>query len=83
MNKDLLRSVIVAHGDNMGKLAEAMGMQQSALSNRINGLVEFRQSEINFIRHRYNLTPEQMQDIFFCGSGVFIRHYRRQRRVLT
>ncbi len=66
MNKDLLRSVIVAHGDNMGKLAEAMGMQQSALSNRVNGLVEFRQGEINFIRHRYNLTPEQMQDIFFA-----------------
>jgi len=66
MNKDLLRSVIFAHGDNMGKLAEAMGMQQSALSNRVNGVVEFRQGEINFIKHRYNLTPEQTEDIFFA-----------------
>ena len=65
MNSALLKAVMIQNGDNQTRLAEAMGLPQSAISLRINGLVEFKQSEINFIRKRYNLTDEQTILIFF------------------
>lgn len=65
MDRDLLRSVVVRNGDNMTKLADAMGLAQSALSNRVHGKVEFRQNEMNFIRQRYRLSAEETERIFF------------------
>lgn len=65
MNKDLLRSVMIKNGDTMAKLAEAMGLPISALSQRINGHIEFRRNEILFIKYRYNLTSEEVDMIFF------------------
>ena len=68
MNRTLLHSIIIAHGDTLGKLADAMGLPQSALSNRMNGKVEFRQNEMNLIKCRYELTPQQMEQIFFADE---------------
>ena len=65
MNTNALKAVIVRNGDTQGKLAEAMGMQQSALNNRINGKIEFRRNEINFIKERYKLSMKEVDDIFF------------------
>ena len=65
MNSNLLKSVIVKHGDTQEKLAEAMGLSVSALNLRINGHIEFRRNEINYIKQRYDLTPAEVDEIFF------------------
>ncbi|MBO7710741.1 MAG: DUF739 family protein [Lachnospiraceae bacterium] len=65
MNSNLLKSMIVKNGDTQEKLAEAMGMAVSALNLRINGRIEFRRNEINFIKHRYKLSSEELDEIFF------------------
>ena len=65
MNSNMLKSVIVKNGDTQAKLAEAMGIQVSALNQRINGQIEFRRNEINFIKNRYKLSADEVDVIFF------------------
>ena len=65
MNTAMLKAVMVQNGDTQTKLAKEMNMVQSALSARINGHVEMRQNEMNFIRKRYNLSDEMTALIFF------------------
>ena len=68
MNKSLFKSVIVRNDDTQDALAEALRIPRSSLSNRINGKVDFRLSEINCIRKRYKLTAKETEDIFFDSS---------------
>ena len=65
MNCNLLKATIVKNGDTQEKLAKDMGLPTSALNMRINGKIEFRRSEINKIRKRYSLSPEETILIFF------------------
>ena len=67
MNKNLLRSIMVLHDDTNAKLAEYLGISENRLSAKINEWkgAEFTQSEIRKIKERYNLTPAQVNDIFF------------------
>ena len=65
MNTKELRALIVRNGDTQSVLADAMGLPVSALNQRINGKIEFRRNEINFIKKRYNLTPAETDTIFF------------------
>lgn len=65
MNSNLLKATIVKNGDTQEKLAEAMGLQTSGLNLRINGKMEFRRNEINFIKQRYALSSEEIDSIFF------------------
>lgn len=67
MNKELLRSIMVLHGDTIKKLANYLGITETSVSNKINeNGTEFKQSEIRLIRDRYNLTSEQVDLIFFA-----------------
>lgn len=66
MNTVLFKIQMTKNHDNQTKLAEDMGLAQSALSMRINGKIGFRQNEINFIRKRYNLSDQETVDIFFA-----------------
>ena len=66
MNKKALLSKMVLYGDNGGTLSEALGISRSTFSVKINESgAEFTQSEIMVIKERYNLTPEEVMDIFF------------------
>lgn len=68
MNKDLLRSVMVLHGDTNKSLAAFLGITEQSVSNKINeNGTEFRQGEIGRIKTRYNLTSEQVDLIFFAN----------------
>lgn len=68
MNKDLLRSVMVLHGDTNRSLAAFLGISEQSVSNKINeNGTEFRQGEIAQIKARYKLTSEQVDLIFFTG----------------
>ena len=67
MNKNLLKSVIMAYGDTQTSLAAALGLSLSSLNAKINGKrAEFRQSEIDAIKARYSLSAEEVTAIFFC-----------------
>lgn len=71
MNKDLLRSVMVLHGDTNKTLAAYLGISEQSLSNKINeNGTEFKKGEILKIKMRYNLTSEQVDLIFFYRLSV-------------
>lgn len=67
MNKNLLRSKMMMHGDIDGDLANVIGVSRASFSAKINECRgrEFTQGEIAKIIKRYNLTPEETHGIFF------------------
>ena len=67
MKKELLRSIMVLHGDTNKDLADYLGITEQSISNKINeNGTEFKQGEIRLIRSRYNLTSDQVDLIFFA-----------------
>ena len=67
MNKELLRSVMVLHGDTNKTLANYLGISEQSLCNKINeNGTEFKKGEIMKIKVRYNLTCDQIDRIFFA-----------------
>lgn len=67
MKKELLRSIMVLHGDTNKDLADYLGISEQSVSNKINeNGTEFKQGEIKRIRIRYNLSSDQIDDIFFA-----------------
>lgn len=71
MNPNKLRAVMALHGDNGNILSKVLEISPQAFSAKLNGRNgrEFTQSEIQAIKERYNLTAEDVDDIFF-GSVV-------------
>ena len=68
MNKNKLVSKMKWFGDRNEDLAEAIGISQQRFSAKLNGTngAEFTMSEIRAIKIRYNLTAEEVDEIFFC-----------------
>ena len=67
MNKELLRSIMVLHGDTNKTLADYLGITEQSLCNKINeNGTEFKQGEIKRIKVRYNLSADQVDLIFFA-----------------
>lgn len=66
MNKKELRAYMARHGDTCQSLAEALGLSTSTFSDKINGHSCFRQTEIQIIIDRYELTAEEVMRIFFA-----------------
>ena len=67
MNKELLRSIMVLHGDTNKDLAVLLEISEQSVSGKINEKgTEFKQGEIAKIRDRNNLTPKQVESIFFA-----------------
>lgn len=67
MNTNMLKSVLVRHGDNVAALAEKMGLSQAALYRRINGETQFTAGEIRSFKNIYELTGDEIDDIFFAN----------------
>ncbi len=58
--------MIKIHDGSQSVLSDAMGLSLSRLNAKINETgAEFSQSEIVFIRDRYNLSTSEVTDIFF------------------
>lgn len=67
MKKELLRSIMVLHGDTNKDLADFLGISEQSVSNKINeNGTEFKQGEITRIKSKYDLTSEQVDSIFFA-----------------
>lgn len=69
MNKPLLASFMAKNQDTQETLANAMGISLSRLNAKINERdgAAFTQSEIQFIIDRYELTDEDVMQVFFCS----------------
>ncbi|HHX62491.1 MAG TPA: XRE family transcriptional regulator [Epulopiscium sp.] len=66
MNTKKLKSIMALHGDTGGMLAKAINLSHTRFSAKLNDKnAEFTQSEMQTIKDRYNLTPEEVDDIFF------------------
>lgn len=67
MNKELLRSIMALHGETNKDLAELLDITEQSVSAKINeNGSEFKQGEMAKIRKHYQLTPEQVDAIFFA-----------------
>lgn len=67
MNKNKLKSVMVLHGDKNDDLAQALGISSQRFSAKINERdgAQFNQGEILLIKEKYELTAEEVDEIFF------------------
>ena len=68
MNKALLRSIMVLHGETNKDLAEVLGLTEQSVCAKINENKgsEFKQGEIAKIKEHYNLSAEEVINIFFA-----------------
>lgn len=64
MNTAKLKSIMVLHGDTNLTLAEAISVSPQTVSAKINGKATFDQDEIAKIKKRYDLTPDEVDEIF-------------------
>jgi len=60
-----LKQVLERFGHTQNDLAELLGITYQSLSIKMNGHKDFKQSEIFKIIHYYNLTADEVMDIFF------------------
>ena len=67
MKKNLLEAKMKVHGDIQVALAKYIGITVQSFNRKLNGTdgAEFTQGEIKKIIERYNLTPEEVVEIFF------------------
>ena len=66
MNSQMLRSIMILHGDTNKDLAKLIGKTEQSVSNKMNEKgTEFTQGEIAKIKAKYNLTAEEVEAIFF------------------
>lgn len=72
MNKLLLKSIMVLNGDTVSELAKDLDISTQSVYNKMNEYQageyksEFTQGEIAFIANRYNMTAEQIKEVFFA-----------------
>lgn len=67
MNKAKLKSVMALRGFTQSQLAEKLGISEQRLSAKINGKcgAEFNQGEISKIKRIFDLSSDDVDDIFF------------------
>ena len=67
MNKQLLMSVLAKHGHKQKNLAELLSLSLSRTNAKINETdgAQFNQNEIAAIKSSYQLTAQEVDEIFF------------------
>lgn len=65
INERLFKSKMKLYGDTQESLAEHLGIAFTTLNRKIRGGGDFVQSEIKCIALKYELTPEELKEIFF------------------
>lgn len=64
MDKKLFESKRTLFGDTQESLAAYLGKTVQTVNAKINGNGTWDQDEIRMIKNRYQLTPEEVTDIF-------------------
>ena len=65
MNTNLLKAKMKLNDDTQQELADYLGIVISTVSFKISGKQPFNADEIRKIKIRYNLTAEEIDEIFF------------------
>lgn len=67
MDKRKLKSIMTYNCDTQADLAKYLGISNQTFSRKINekGGSEFGSTEIRLIKSKYNLYPEEIDEIFF------------------
>lgn len=63
-----LRSAMIRKGYTFETLADAIGISRQSMSYKANNIREFKASEIANIVNAIELTPEEVQSIFFTNT---------------
>lgn len=67
MNKKLLESAMKKYGDTQETLANFLRLTRGSVNKKINETkASFTQPEIRLIKERYNLSAQEIDEIFFC-----------------
>lgn len=77
-DKEKLKESMVAHGDTNKDLAASLGMTASNFSTIWNGRQPFQRKHIVRIAVRYNLSPQEVWDIFFSAEAELIKKETRE-----
>lgn len=74
MNKNHFKSIMILNGDTQKTIADALNVSEQTVGDKVNGISEFKQSEIKMLIDRWKLSPEQVDEIFFSGEhkGVIL-----------
>lgn len=64
-----IKKIIRMKGFTLDTLSKKIGISRTSLSYKINNIVEFNAQEIKHIQKILELSNEQRDHIFFCGSG--------------
>lgn len=64
-----IKKIIRMKGFTLDTLSKKIGISRTSLSYKINNIVEFNAQEIKHIQKILELSNEQRDQIFFCGSG--------------
>ena len=69
MNKNMLVGIMKMHGDTQAVLASEIGISTQSFNAKINEKrgTEFRRSEIQKIKERYDLDDAMIGEIFFSS----------------
>lgn len=69
-NSNLLKAKMIAFGDEhfTNVLSDVLNISRTTASRKLNGLLDFTQSEINKLKSRYNLSAEDIDQIFYEGE---------------
>lgn len=68
VKKNLLEAKMKIYGDTQKDLAEVIGISLQTFNLKLNGKSEFTRDEIQKIKVRYNLTAEEIDEIFFADD---------------
>ena len=63
-----LKVEMLRHSDTGQELAKSMGIGYQTLSDKKKKKKDFKRSEIEFIKERYELNPERVDEIFFANT---------------
>lgn len=77
-DKEKLKAAMVAHGDSNKDLAASLGMTASNFSTIWNGRQPFQRKHIVRIAVRYQLSPQDVWDIFFLADAEAIKKEARE-----
>lgn len=77
-NKEKLKAAMVTHGDSNKDIAASLGMTASNFSTIWNGRQPFQRKHIIRIAVRYDLSPQEVWDIFFSADTEVIKKEARE-----
>ncbi len=77
-DKEKLKAAMVTHGDSNKDLAASLGMTASNFSTIWNGRQPFQRKHIIRIAVRYDLSSQEVWDVFFSADADVIKKEARE-----